>query len=135
MSLARTARLLEATKPVPFDDDGALATAIAQANLWTAAAAPIVKAIFALEDAEYEVRAGCDARTWDEVRPILGKPQRELREMLDGIRDNFLSDQMLPQPSRDASDDAWDARDAFQDELERSVTTVDALIRKMEREA
>lgn len=132
MSLARTARMLAAP---PLPQPSAIATAVEQANLWTVTAAPIVKAIFAIEDARHECLQGLDTRTWEEARPIIGRADRELREMLDGIRENFICDHLPPHPSRDDDDEAWDAHEAFTDELRRDVTTVDALIRKMEREA
>lgn len=132
MSLALHARMLAAP---PLPQPSPVAAAIEQANLWTVAAAPIVKAIFALEDADDLVLRGCDERTAREARSILAKPQRELREMLAGIRDEFLADQLPPQPGPDASEAEWDARDEFHDEVCRDVTTVEGLIRKMEREA
>lgn len=140
MSIAKDARMLEATKPIPFagmvpEPQPDIATAVEKANLWTVTAAPIVKAIFALEDADSEVLRGCDLRTAREARAILGKPQRELREMLVGIRDEFLADQLPPQPSADAPEAEWDARDEFADAVAVAVISVDALIRKMEREA
>lgn len=119
----------------PTPEAAALATAVEKANAWSVAARPIVKAIFALEDAEGEVLRGCDLRTYREAKPILCAPQRELRELLVGMREEFIADQMPPQPSSDAPEAEWDARDQFQDELEREVVTVDALVAKMVREA
>lgn len=104
--------------------------AIASANQWLVTARPVIKAMFAIEDAEWDIRQACDDRTGQEVLPILRKPVRELRELVDGIRDNFLCD-VTPSHAGLADDDAdgWDARDAFIDEVGRSVLSVDAAIK------
>lgn len=110
--------------------------AVEQANLWTVTARPIVKALFLLEDAEAEVRHGCDSRTWDEARPILSAPQRELREMLEGLRENAICDVLPRHPDAETGTDAkWDAMEAFDEQVRREVTSVDALIKRMVAEA
>lgn len=110
--------------------------AIEQANLWAVTARPIVKAIWHIEDAECEVRHGCDDRTWSEARPILSTPRRELREMLDGLRENAICDVLPRHPCTLTGTDAeWDAQEAFDEQVRREVTTVDALIKRMEAEA
>lgn len=112
-----------------------LADAIAAASLWTLAARPVVRAIFALEDVDFTLAQGCDRATYGEAKDIIAKPRKQLLELVEGIRDNFLSDQLPPQPGRDAPDTEWDARDEFQAEVEAGVLTVAAFVRQMELEA
>ena len=110
--------------------------AVEQANLWTVTARPIVKAIWHIEDAECEVRQGCDDRTWSEVRPILSASRRDLREMLDGLRENAICDVLPRHPDVETgTDEEWEAQEAFDEQVRREVTTVDALIKRMEAEA
>lgn len=120
--------------PIAAAEPDALTTAITAANLWTVAARPIVKALFALEDADHEILTGCDMRTAREARAVLSKPQSDLREMLEGMRGEFIAEQVPPQPGADAPEAEWDARDEFSDAVEGAVIGVDALIRQMERE-
>lgn len=126
-----------AIRPLRMDANPLTAEqAVEQANLWTVTARPIVKALFLLEDAEYEIRHGCDARTWDEARPILSAPRRELREMLEGLRENAICDVLPRHPDVETGTDAeWDAMEAFDEQVRREVTSVAALIKQMEAEA
>lgn len=112
-----------------------LADAIAAASLWTLAARPVVQAMFALDDVDWTLAQGCDRSTYGEAKDIIAKPRKQLLELVEGIRDNFLSDQLPPQPSPDAPDSEWDARDEFQAEVEAGVPTVAAFVRQMELEA
>jgi len=111
-----------------------LATAIAKANLWTATGQPIVKATFALDDTAWDVRHNTDIRTGSEASGYIHKARNMLLEMLDGIRDEFLCDERRScfsemQESEIADVDAWN------DELDESVVSVEALIKQMEDEA
>lgn len=113
-----------------------LAQATERANGWVSIARPIIRAIFALEEIEhlltrerFTAEKDSDSRTFKEATGYIAKPQRELREMLDGIRDDFLADEMPPQPSQGAPDSEWEARDEFSDALGESVTSVDQAIK------
>lgn len=116
-------------KPQTLDE------AIAAASLWTVSAAPVVKAIFALEDVSWDLLRGCDDQTGAEAANEVGKALKGLRDMLPGIRDNFLCDQMPPQPASTAPDSEWQERDDFQDDVERSTISVVSFVKQMEMEA
>jgi hypothetical protein len=77
-----------------------------QASQWAIAARPLIKAMFAIEDITFDVRNACDDRTWDEARSILARPQRELCELLDGMRENFICDALPPHPGGLSTDPA-----------------------------
>lgn len=102
--------------------------AVLAANLWVAAARPIIKAMFALEDLEWDIRQGCDDRTGREGLSILAEPQREFRKLIDGIRDDFLADNSRSWSS-DISEDRADEIDAFNDELSSRVLSSDGAIK------
>lgn len=113
-----------------------LSEAAERANKWIDVARPIIKAIFALEEVEHlltrerlTVEKDSDSRTFKEAAGYIAKPQRELHEMLDGIRDDFLCDEMPPQPPSDADDQAWQDRDEWHDALGESVTSVGQAIK------
>lgn len=108
----------------------AIAEAQAQANQWTLAAKPVIRALLLIDDAEYELR-NADDRARSDGRSALSKATKHFREMLDGIRDEFISEAMPKQPTGAptvadwaAYDDAWDA---FDDAL-RATTSVQAAI-------
>ena len=109
-------------------------TAISAANGWALAGRPLVRALFALEDVQCELSQELDKRTWDEARPIITRPQRELREMLEGLRENFICDCLPPHPSSDTSQAEWDAYDEASDAIRNGVLSVDALIKQMAAE-
>lgn len=112
-----------------------LAVAAERANRWLDIARPIIKAIFALEDIEhlltrerFTAERDGDSRTFKEAAGYIAAPQRELHEMLAGIRDDFLCDEMPPQPQTD-DEQAWQDRDEWTDALGESVTTVEGAIK------
>lgn len=109
--------------------------AIAAASLWTVSAAPIVRAIFALQDVSWDLRRQCDDRTGDAASKEVGKALAELCGVLDGIRSDFVCDQLPPQPAPDAPDSEWQERDAFQDDVDGSTISVAAFVKQMELEA
>jgi hypothetical protein len=101
--------------------------AVLAANLWVAAARPIIKAMFALEDVQWDIRHGCDDRTGREGASILAKPVCELRQMIDGIRDDFLCDHGRPNV-RDIPEELEAEILAFNDELaERTLSVAGAI--------
>lgn len=102
--------------------------AIAAANLWVSAARPIIKAMFAIEDLEFEVRRDCDDRTAREGLMILAEPQREFRKLIDGIRDDFLCDHGRPNV-RDIPEELEAEILAFNDELAERTLSVDGAIK------
>ena len=123
--------------------------AVAAANLWTVTARPIVKAIFAVDDAAYPItherlrdphgydsytRMSPAARDWQAAQDIITKAKLALEDMLPGIRDNFMCDNYRSTPL-DATDAECDVIGEFNDDLEREVQSVAAFIKQMEREA
>jgi hypothetical protein len=113
-----------------------LTEATERANKWLDVARPIIKAMFALEDVESELRQQAyrserkhDQQTFRWASEDVAKPQRALYSMLDGIRDDFLCDECPPQPSQDADEQAWQDRDEWTDALAESVTSVEGAIK------
>ncbi|GHH09230.1 hypothetical protein GCM10008023_05620 [Sphingomonas glacialis] len=126
-----------------------LQEAIAAANLWTATARPIAKAMFALQDAQSDlVTARFTARgekrwnepqAWDEyalksASDEIDKPINELFGHIEGIRDSVMCDNYRSL-SFDASDEECDVVGVFNDDLDRSVLSVDAFVKQMGDEA
>jgi hypothetical protein len=116
--------------------------AISAANAWVAHARPIIQAYLAMEDARLsaaicEVHYGEDTiskqRTHDyrEADGYVKDAQRSLYDMLDGIRDNYRCD-YARSVSMDADEAELDAADAFNDELDRGIVSVDAAVRMVE---
>jgi hypothetical protein len=132
--------------------------AIERANKWVDVARPVIKAMFAVEDAQSPVRKARladpkgyafyakmspEARIWEEAESYLTKCREQLSEMLDGIRDNYLCDERMPGPqesepddpvARQALDNAWSDADDFNDELERGCLSTDAAVKLVEAE-
>lgn len=108
--------------------EAALDEAILAANNWVAAARPIIKAMFAIEDIEWTVRHDCDDRTGREGVSILAKPVRELRSLIDGIRDDFLCDHSRPNV-RDIPEELEAEILAFNGELAERTLSVDGAIK------
>lgn len=115
------------------------AEAITRANKWIDIGRPIIKAMYAMEDAQRELMSASlavtkpDRRTFDEAHGYVNKAREELYEMLDGIRDNALCDERRDAPAGNAPtdaaelmawDSAWDDAEAFNDQLERETMTV-----------
>lgn len=123
-----------------------LSAATERANRWLDTARPIIKAMCALEDAidEHLLPAIAEARgnrrwdaprtpgerTYDEAEGYINKGRDQLFEMLDGIRDSFLADELPPAPFGD-DEQAWTDRDEFSDALGGVVTSVDAAINQI----
>lgn len=116
-------------------------------NKWVDHARPIIKAMFVLEDAAdgpllsalVEAGKGGSIRrpvTWQErnyrdARDEIKKARRALYDMLDGIRDNFICDEMAGQSD---DPDEQEEADAYNDWLAESTVSVDAAIRAVARE-
>jgi len=118
-----------------------LQTAITAANEWQAHALPIIRAYYALEEVSllndicanhYSKDTMSKARTSDyrEAQGYVIKAQDALYDMLDGIRDNFICDHSAGY-ARDASEADVDAADEFNEELGRSVVSVEAAVREV----
>ncbi len=109
-----------------------IADAIAKANQWVAAAKPVIRAYFAMDDIASDLFSA-DDRIREEARGILRKPIRELMDMIDGIRDNYRCDHVI-HPSDNADEAEWDRVIEFNDELDRGMVSVAAAIKQVERE-
>jgi uncharacterized protein YfaT (DUF1175 family) len=112
-----------------------LTEAAERASKWVDLARPIIKAMFALEEVENDLRQQAyrsdskrDQQTYRWVAEDVAKPQRALFSMLDGIRDDYLCDECPQQPSQFADEQAWADRDEWNDALAESVTTVEQAI-------
>lgn len=115
---------------------------------WLRIARPIIKAMFAVEDAiapvttarladpkgyaPYSQRSAA-GHAWMDAQGIAGKACEEMRELIEGIRDNALCDAYADCPN-DATDDEADAIDEFNDDLRKSVLTVGAAVRMVSDE-
>lgn len=121
-------------------EEASLEAAIEAANQWTLIARPIILATLRLdgvvEEELWELRKmePDQRRTYDEANGYIQTARRCLDEMLDGIRSEFIADNMPDQPHPDAPDEEWEARDEFSDALESEVVSVKALIKLVERE-
>lgn len=134
----------QATAPIAL---GAMDAAVAHANQWVDTARPIIKAMLLIEDApDYAVlkalvdpaipsrrdamsdRQRLATDTWREARGIIRQAREDLFEMLDGIRDSYLCDDRQGWVTG-MSDDEAEAVDAFNDELDRLVVSVDAAVK------
>jgi len=114
-------------------------TAITAANEWQAHALPIIRAYYALEDVSlnsdicanhYGKDAMSKQRTSDyrEAQGYVTKAQDALYDMLDGIRDSFICDHSAGY-AYNAPEAEVDAADEFNEELARSVVSVEAAVR------
>lgn len=129
----------------------AFMAAAERAEKWIETARPIILAMFAVEDASgehlfqakikargdrrYDAPKTTDERTYEEAQSCLATAYTCLFEMLDGIRSDFLCDEMLPQPKPDASEQDWTDRDEFSDGLDGCVTSVADAIKQIGKEA
>lgn len=112
------------------------AAAVEAANKWVDVARPIILASMRLDDQPWSELAHLrrfegQERTWREAKDILTQAQRDLNDMVEGIRDDFISDQRLGCAK---SDEEAEAFDEFNDELERDVTSVREAIKQVEAE-
>jgi hypothetical protein len=99
--------------------------AIEEANRWTDAARPIIRAMFALEDIDLSKVEGI--YTLSEARGYITEAHGKLRGMLDGIRDEFLCDQRRDWNPLMGEVEAAQV-DAFNDWLNENTVTVKAAI-------
>lgn len=127
-----------------------LPTTITTTNTeWLRIARPIIKALLAVDDAIYPVTtarladpkgytsySGMSpaAHAWQEAQSVTSKAVDALNDILKGIRDNALCDAYADCPN-DATDDEADAVDEFNDDLRKSVITVEAAVRMVGDEA
>lgn len=113
-----------------------LSEATERASKWIDVARPIIKAMFAVDDVESELRQQAyrsdrehDQRTYRWAAEDVAKSQRALHGMLDGIRDDFLCDECPTQPSQDADEQTWADRDEWNDALGEAVTSVEQAVK------
>lgn len=132
--------------PATFEADN-LPVAIERANRWIDTARPIIAAYVHMDDevtgalrtaqladkTSWTPRRSASAQAWEEARQIIEEARNELFYMLDGIRDNFCSDQMLPQPADD-DEDAWTARDEADNAVRAACLSVKDAVKLVERE-
>jgi len=122
--------------------------AIDAGNRWVEHARPIARKYLALEDVAFFSDVICDhhhksdayskamVRDYREAETAVKEAQSYLHEMLDGIRDNYRCDysESFPLNAGDISDSQWDQIEEFNEELDRSMTTVEQLIKMVEDE-
>jgi len=112
---------------------------ITAANEWVQHATPIIRAYYALEDVSlnndicanhYGKDSASKQRTSDyrEAQGYVTKAQDALYDMLDGIRDNFICDHSAGYAYNAPEADVA-AADEFNEELGRSVVSVEAAVR------
>lgn len=115
-----------------------VAARIAAADKWLDTARPIIVAYFKLDELDFEIRrdmpegAG-NERTAKEACGSVTKARRELFDLLDGIRSDFIADQTPPQPVGDG-DAAWDAFEAISEPLNAETVSVAGAIKRVEQE-
>jgi len=118
--------------------------AIIAANAaWITHARPIALAMLAMEAPAALYSALCDnhygkdaisqAKTHDyrEAMGYIEKARVALCEMLDGIRDNYRCDYVRDYPA-ECSEAEWDEIEAFNEELDRGMISVDVFVQMVE---
>lgn len=104
---------------------------LANANQWVLAARPIIRAMFAIEDIDFNGLEGEQTRR--EARGYLSDAYRNLEAMLDGIRDDFLCDERVSW-SHFMTDAEATAADELNDWLDDHTTSVrDAIKAEVEQ--
>jgi hypothetical protein len=143
---AKECRTMNAVNAIVRDAAEAKAlAAVAAADKWLDAARPIILAYFKLDDIQSELNTAhglayrnpsYEQRIVREAGGYVAKAREELFGMLEGVRDDFVADQMLPQPAHDVpySDPEWEARDAFSDHVNDETLSVKDAIKRIERE-
>jgi hypothetical protein len=117
--------------------EACLESAVVEANKWADVGRPIILATIRMDgDVDDALRPlmADNLRTYREAARIVADARRALEEMLEGIRDDFLADQLPPQPGPGAAEDAWERRDSFADALADVVVSVRDLVKRVERE-
>lgn len=121
-----------------------LPTTITATNTaWLTIATPIIKAMFAVEDAIHPVttarladpkgyvayaKRSPESHAWAEAQSIVERAVEELAKMLDGIRDNALCDAYV-NVDYDAPEADIEAGEAFNEDLARGVISIDAAVK------
>lgn len=129
------------------DGDNKLALAITTTNAeWLAHARPIIRAYLAMEEA-CMASAICEVhygrtdsekqrtRDYREADGYRKEAQRQLYELIEGIRDNAIADHSAEVSYDEADDAVIDAVEEFNTELSRAVITVEAAINAIGDEA
>ena len=110
---------------------------VAAANKSADVGRPIIMATIRLEgEVEDELRPllADNARTYHEACGYVRDARKALEEMLDGIRSNFLANQMPPQPPLGATEQPMGSARPIRDALDAEVVSVRALIKQVEAE-
>jgi hypothetical protein len=113
-----------------------LAAAVEAANEWQSVGRPIILAslvVLRAEDDLYALHKLDRMRDYHEACDTVVSAFQNLREMLEGIRDDFLCDQRKSWDSSLSDDDSEDV-DAFNDALSDEVVSVSDLEKVVERE-
>jgi voltage-gated potassium channel Kch len=112
---------------------------------WLRIARPIILAMFAVEDAIHPVgtarladplgyvsygRMSPASHAWEEAQIVTSKAFLALKDILEGVRENALCDAFVSTPD-DATDTEADAIDDFNDDLRKSVVSVDGAVKML----
>ena len=116
--------------------------AVEAANKWVDAARPMFMAFFKLDDINDDLRwcrgikepTSADELGGREAARHVWKAAKAMREIIAGIRDDFIADQMPPQPASTATEEEWEERDRFSDFVAEEVISVERAEKRMERE-
>jgi hypothetical protein len=116
--------------------------AVEATDKWLDAARPIIKAYFALDDLSNDLRftrgldkpGDYDSRIGREASSYVHDAAENLREMLDGIRSDFIADAIHPYPASDASEAEHDAYAEFEIYVTDETLSVANAIKRVEAE-
>lgn len=102
--------------------------AIEAANHWIVTARPVIEAYLRLDEIEGDLRRQCDERTAGSAYPIAYKAGRALFEVIEGVREEFVCDHSRSGLT-EMTDAEWEEVEEFNDELCRSVVSVQHAIK------
>lgn len=116
--------------------------AVEAANKWVDAARPMFMAFFKLDDINDDLRwcraitdqNDYDERVGREAASYVWKAAKALREIITGIRDDFIADQSYKHPAQCATEEEWEERDRLADFIGEETISVDQAEKQMERE-
>lgn len=123
--------------------------AITAANkAWLAHARPIIKAWLLMDEAlsllfcdkiadptyyKNWAQQSAQLHDWNDASQIIDKARNKLYDMLEGIRDNHRCDYSEGFPDG-IDEDEWDRREAWNEELERGLISVETAVKMVENE-
>lgn len=120
------------------EQEAKIADALAAAGEWTDVARAVIRARCAILAAAGDLdskgyRHEADRSTYREASAAITEAARELEQMLDGIRDNFIADQRRSVLSG-MSEAEIESVDAFNDVLDEETMSVRDVLKLVERE-